>query len=222
MIMNINDLFSRIPFFRNLVSEGDIVGGSFGSLGRAVSEERELGFFEHVDTTGAVDVEIVFGDAQKVTVEGSRLSVDAVRTVVVDHELHITRELIRQSDGGRAGVRITMPAPLKTVSLHGSGDVSAEGLDQDDFHAVNTGSGDLSVTGRVVRAYYRTTGSGRVDAEALTAAEIEVKSTGSGNVKAHASEKATIVSKGSGNVNVKGWPGILHSSKTGSGNVKVR
>lgn len=215
--------FGNIVVGRDLNIFGDIVGGFSRSNGNGtvVSEERDVGFFEHVQSENSADLEVSFGDAQSVTIVGEKAALDAVTLHVTDDVLRIFfNRKIRTSRG--VVVRIVMPGLLRSITLEGSGDAVVVGVNQDDFEALLTGSGDLSVDGRANRASYQVHGSGDVRAKRLKASDVSIESHGSGDIRAHASFKADITATSSGDVTISGGPTSVDKHKSGSGGINVR
>jgi hypothetical protein len=104
------------------------------------------------------------------------------------------------------------------VGLH-DGTMSVD-TDNADRVAVDlAGSGNLTLAGRTQRLELDQSGSGKLDAEHLTANEAKVELTGSGRASVFARTTAHITVDGSGNVTVYGNPAARTVTSNGPGEV---
>lgn len=94
-----------------------------------------------------------------------------------------------------------------TLDIKASGDCDIEQLDcSGKLTASVKASGDLSVSGTAVSAFYRVAGSGDLEASALKADSVEATDTASGDLHCHALKSLVAVSRGTGTLYYSGTP----------------
>lgn len=204
-----------------------------------------------LDLGGAAPVELILaasdnvilteGDTLSIEVEGSDDAKAAVRFVVEDNVLGITREEDFWDEDDQATIRVTMPAP-RDVTLTGSGSITAQGLAENaDVSVLGSGSytgGDTEVNSLDITIG----GSGSAKFSSLLAERLEVTLGGSGGVKAAGSaesleltlagsgsadlaelkaDDAEISIAGSGSVTLQS-DGTVEANIMGSGSVRVK
>lgn len=123
--------------------------------------------------------------------------------------------------GQRVTVEITLP-DLREASIEGSGDLSLQGLHQDELDLEVTGSGTIHASGEVIRLHAAISGSGDVKAQELLAAIAELRVSGSGDIKAQATESLSARVSGSGDIKVWGNPAKRDTRVSGSGDIKFK
>lgn len=208
--------------------------------GKPKTEERAASPFDAIVTEGEVDVTVVMGDAEGVTVtcdsnlleyievetEGSTLVISERRGHNIEPRaecfaLVTAVDLFALESHGSGNLRTRgSVADLDTVLTSGSGDVLIEDLGCTEIELVTTGSGDATISGAVAHVTLRTTGSGDVEAADLMSQSALVRTTGSGDVKFHATETVDIRTTGSGDVHVWGDPGDRNEHRSGSGDIR--
>ena len=114
------------------------------------------------------------------------------------------------------GGELTITGPVKAqrveLSLTGSGTLSADGLDADQFVATVIGSGTMKLAGRTARARLSTNGPAQILAGALVANDLIVRTDGSGEMVAQARYTAAVSTAGFGAVTVYGSPACTIST----------
>lgn len=125
------------------------------------------------------------------------------------------------SDQDRLRVTVTAPG-VNRFSLHGSGDLSIEGYDQDSLTIAVNGSSDVSAVGRVRALTLDVSGSGSADLERLVTTDAVVSISGSGEADIAPTGQARIDVSGSGDVTLHTRPADLVSKVSGSGSVRQR
>lgn len=190
--------------------------------------------------TGSDKVILTQGDELSIDVEGSDEAVAAVRFVLDNGALGITREEELWDSSDKATIRVTMPAP-SDITITGSGSVEAQTLAADSDVSV-LGSGGFALgTSEVNSLDVHMSGSGsakfdQINAEALeitvagsgtlfasgTATDLEVSVAGSGGADLGELkvDRADINIAGSGSVNLQS-DGEVEANIMGSGSVIV-
>jgi hypothetical protein len=204
-----------------------------------------------VDTSGSAPPELIVagpdtvvvtqGDTLSIDVEGSDDAVAAVRFVLDDNFLGVTREQDSWDYTSAATVRVTMP-PLREVSVSGSGGAEVDALAQNAEVSLS-GSGSFSGGQVEVQTLeIGVSGSGSARFDRITAETIEIGLSGSGSVYGEGSagrleaslsgssgidfaelkaEDARISVSGSGSVSLQS-DGTVTADLSGSGSVRVK
>lgn len=183
--------------------DGPTVRGS----GRVEVREFEISAFDTFLSSGSWDVEIdvVAGAAPFLEIEGEDNILDHIVIEEDQGELRVGMERGSYSYKRQLVVRATTAA-LDGLSLEGSGDIDARGVDSADFALALAGSGDIRVEGRAQQVDVRLSGSGDIDAQGLVAEDVRVSLAGSGEVHVHAASKLEVNLAGSGDVSYRGTP----------------
>ncbi len=117
-------------------------------------------------------------------------------------------------------IEVVLPGQkFRRIGLAGSGKVLMENVNQPELALHVSGSGDLSVQGKVDRATISITGSGHARLADLGMKEFTAKVAGSGNVEAAPTDLADISISGAGNVRLLTHPAQLRSHISGSGRI---
>jgi hypothetical protein len=224
-----------------ILEENDGSGPVPVAAARADNLTYDVAEFEEISTVGPQDVVITRGDTYSVRSEGSPEALGQLEVVVDDGEL-----TIRPKDQFRvnwptlssATFYVTVPR-LERVSQAGSGDVSVDRIEGDEFEGTIAGRGKLTIadmqvdeadfriggSGNVVaagtarEASVSIGGSGRVQAGGLRSETATVSVFGSGDVALTVEDEAQVSIAGSGDVDISG-PARCSVSRMGSGNVR--
>ena len=120
---------------------------------------------------------------------------------------------------GQVLVKIMLPE-LKEVSVMGSGEVKADGVDQKKINLSVQGSGEISVSGRVDSMIASVQGSGKIKTKRLISEKADLSVQGSGKIKCWVSNSADASVMVSGDIRILGNPETLKKSVMGSGKIK--
>jgi hypothetical protein len=203
-------------------------------------EVRSLDGFIGVECDGSFDVRVEQGDSFAVAVHIDSNLLPFVRTWVSGGALHIgsDRHLATRVPGPHVTVRMpevtsatlsgsgklavvgfagTRPLSLR---LSGSGDVDFAGT-APSIDVGLDGSGDVNLAGSTDRIRLDLSGSGSIDAANLIATSGSIDLAGSGNVRATINGPADATLRGSGEIDLYGNVVLQHSSKSGSGDIRV-
>lgn len=149
---------------------------------------------------GPDKVIVTQGDTLSIDVEGNDDAVEAVRFVLDENFLGVTREQNSWDYTSAATIRVTMP-PLREVSVSGSGGAEVDALARNAEVSLS-GSGSFS--------------SGAVDVQTL---DIGVSGSGSAKFDQITAETIEIGLSGSGGVSGAGSAGRLEASLSGSSSI---
>jgi hypothetical protein len=197
---------------------------TYDGNGTRAQETRALTGFDRVLSRGVLDVAVTQADVFGLTVSIDSNLLERVVTSVS------ARTLVVEIDGGNLGGHL--PGPHVTVSLPtlsdaeliGSGQLSAEGFNEDepvsvelvgsgdltwsgeasDVEALLRGSGTLVLTGATSSADLQVGGSGVLDARALTARSASIELDGPGIISATVDGRVDARAAGGGSVELYG------------------
>jgi hypothetical protein len=193
-----------------------IAGCGFSDDGPRTTQTRELDAFTRVENRDSVDVRLHVGGPQRVRVLAGEKVIDDVQTEVHGDTLEVSFD--RDGLGGSA-VTVEANVPRLTgVTVKGSGDVDAEGVDADAFEVRSEGSADIGVEGTVRRLDLDLDGSGDADLAGLQASEAHVSVDGSGDADINAARRLAAEVQGSGDIRYHGDP-VVAQQRDGSGDI---
>lgn len=187
--------------------------------GDVVTETRDVSGFEEIDVRGSGEVTVDVTGTESLTVEADDNILPLLETNVRNGVLVLS---VESNIDPTVGPSYTITAAtLQGVSIAGSGDVTATGLDVDSFEVDIAGSGDVSPTGAAGTLAVAIAGSGRYQGEDLVAATGSVDVSGSGSAVVNVTDELDVDVAGSGNVEYIGSPTVTQSI-SGSGDVSQR
>ncbi|MCZ6596010.1 MAG: DUF2807 domain-containing protein [Planctomycetota bacterium] len=193
-------------------------GPRYHGSGVLGTQERDVADFSGLTLETWARVEITVGDAPSLRLEGDDNLLSHVQTAM--HGSNLVIDMERGSFDWERGLKIVVTTPhLTRVSIHGSGNVTATGVDAERFSAAISGSGDLSVVGRTGHLEASISGSGDLRLRGLEAATVSVSISGSGDVRVHATDELQVSISGSGDVRYTGDPRV-RKGISGSGSVR--
>jgi hypothetical protein len=218
-------------------------GHEGGGRAEQIRRDFQVGAFDRVELAGSSDVVVAVGGAPSVRAEGDSRLIERLEIRVENGVLKIGHKKGSWSfgwnkDRPRVTVHVATPS-LRGAEIVGSGNVSVDRVQADEFRGGIAGSGDLQIAalqakaarfevagsgniravGRTETADINIAGNGDVAAGALEARRANVSIAGSGNVEARAMDSADIKIMGSGDVTLSGTA-RCNVSKMGSGNAR--
>ena len=202
-----------------------------------VRKDLPVASFTGVMSDGAIDVDIVKGDAQRVEVEAPAELIALVKTDVTGgvwtittdkcystnkpFRVHITTTLLNSIgiDGsGNVHSEDVFGADKSSFSIQGSGDIIVAGVNGKSVEARIEGSGNITLNGTCTDLVANISGSGDLRAMDLSANSAKVDIQGSGDAALTAITELDARVEGSGNVRYRGKPKVT-SKVEGSGAV---
>ena len=189
--------------------------------GNPATETRSVGGVHSVSMSVPGKLEIVAGDAEKLTITGDDNVLPLVETTVERGELRIRfRERGSLNMRLKAPLRMTLAAKsIEGISVAGSGDVVANAMDARKLALSIAGSGNITLGGKAQALDVQISGSGDVKAGKLEARSASVSIAGSGDATLWARESLSASIAGSGDVRYYGDPSVQRSVM-GSGSVR--
>jgi hypothetical protein len=199
-----------------------LVAGCTVTRGSGVltSERRDVSGFDRIDVSGSARVDVTIGSEWSVVVEADDNIVPLITTTVTGDTLDIgTKSNTSFMTSNPIQVSITMPA-LTAVDVSGSGEITADDVGSaQDFTAEISGSGDVSVIGKVDRLDVSVSGSGNFDGRRLETVDATVSVSGSGEAVVWATGNLDAKVSGSGDIRYLGSPGNITTDVSGSGRI---
>ena len=209
--------------------------------GQLKKENRSVGNFTKVASSGSWDVMLAYGAAHSIQVEGDENVLSYIETKVEDNKLSIhSKKNSNIRSKNKVVIYVTLPT-LNGVNLSGSGDMIGKGNFSNDSklnlsvsgsgnikldinHAKSVecsiaGSGRILVSGKAESLLTSISGSGTVDAYGLSSNEVTARISGSGQAKVFANKSIDASISGSGDVHYKGAPESIQKRSAGSGRV---
>ncbi|RIA44008.1 putative autotransporter adhesin-like protein [Hephaestia caeni] len=199
-------------------------GDPVTAQGTGTSRNYDVTGFDQIDLRGPDDVDVRVGAAFAIQATGPADLLDKLEIVRDGDTLKVGRRGNSFSWGGEGRaikIMVTMPA-IRGASVAGSGNLSVDRVEGDDFAASASGSGDMTIGAIKTRsASFSVAGSGDINAAGTTGA-VKMNITGSGDIDAErlAATTGNIAVQGSGEVEAT-VTGNAKVSVTGSGDVEV-
>jgi hypothetical protein len=197
-------------------SDGDTtrVEGS----GNVITETRPVGDFDRISVEGFGLLNVQVGPATSLSVDAEDNVLPHLVTNVEGDTLTVgSSPDVSFSSVEEPVYTITTPA-LVSVSIAGSGDVTATGIQTGSFEVSISGSGDVEPAGVTSALDVSIDGSGDFRGEGLVAETAEVDVNGSGRALVNATDSRDASVNGSGRVTYLGDP-TLTESVSGSGSI---
>jgi hypothetical protein len=208
--------------------------------GPQTSQERDIGDVTVVELATSGDLIVIQGEDARLTITAGEEVIDRL-TSDVDGD---TLELGVDGPGGVSGeIRYELVVPrlegvelagsgdvrlddvavgdALTLTVAGSGDITAGGVDVQELTVTVSGSGDVDVEGRAEQQDVEISGSGDYLAAGLDSRTARISVEGSGNADVTVSDRLEASVSGSGNVTYGGDPSV-DSRIDGSGEIEPR
>jgi hypothetical protein len=174
--------------------------------------------FDEISVAGFGEVIVAVGPGASLIVEAEDNVLPYLVTDVVGDTLEISSEDdISFRDVEEPTYTVTVPS-LDTVTIAGSGSVTASGVGGESFKVTISGSGDVTPEGSVTSVDVTIAGSGTFLGAGLVSSEGTVSISGSGTVVVHATGTLEASIAGSGNITYLGDPELTQSI-AGSGSI---
>ena len=199
--------------------DDDLLGDGVRGSGNVVTESRVVSGFDEIVLLGSGDVIVSVTGTESLTIEAEDNILPLLTSEVRDGRLELGSD---SSFSTSEGITYTITAAdFDGLTIRGSADVVASGIDSDSFDATVTGSGDIDAAGTTEDLTVRISGSGDFRGVDLTATTADVDISGSGSVVVNASDELDVSIRGSGDVEYIGNPALTQNI-TGSGSISPR
>jgi len=195
------------------VDHRPIVQGS----GHVVQQRRDVGDFRRVETLGSEDVDVRFGPTRSVVIAADDNILPLLSSRVVGGTLKFES---RGSYRMRGPIRVWITTPrLDEFKTVGSGNVVIHDVNSSSLKLSLHGSGDIQANGRTQQLDLALMGSGRARLADLLATDVSAGVFGSGDAIIRATGKLDAQMFGSGSLRYLGNPKSMRSSHFGSGRI---
>jgi hypothetical protein len=186
--------------------------------GTTRTEAREVPAFDAIEVSGALRLEVAHGPKQSLAITADDNLLPLLTSEVTGTTLVIEpRKSIRPSTEVR--IAAVLARPLRSVTASGSVTGSITAIEGPELSIRISGSGELTLAGKVSRLSVDISGSGDIDSLGLAADDLELHITGSGEARVHAEKTLAVDISGSGTVRYRGSPQVTRSI-SGSGSVE--
>lgn len=217
--LNINNtvIINNNTYERNSTSHPTVEGS-----GRAKTKQLPPTFFNKVVLEGAMDIDIKIGDTTSIELTADDNLIDLIdikakaSTLIVGFTQNSSFSSITPIT-----VKLTTPS-LTAVEIKGTGDISVDGLNEDNFNAVVMGCGDIYLSGKSHAASFEIMGNGDITASALTVNSLVARVMGNGDMEVVAIESLDAKVMGNGDIDVINTPKSVVTSSLGNGDINIK
>jgi len=210
-----------------LTTAAIVSGNSFAfheEHGEDVKEDRALDSFTKIRVKGAIELKLVAGKDQKVTIETAQDRIKDVETfvrgdtLVIDMNGDKRRNYWRDVD---VDVYISMPT-LEGIEVMGAVDAEVSGVDSERLVIDIKGAADLDMAGKCGQLELDVKGAGDINAKDLKCENVEVDVRGAGSASIFASNEIDADVAGVASVTVYGKPKSVRKHVGGIGSINIR
>ncbi len=187
--------------------------------GQIKTEQRQVGEFTRVDASGFLQLEWHQGAPSfTLTTDGNLLS--HITASMEGDRLTIGLEgAIAPSDGVKL---VITSASLGGAELSGALDFTAGPVTVPKFILQTSGAAKVTLTGKVKSLLAELTGASKLEAEGLSAEDVELSVTGAGKADVMATNLLHASITGAGEVAYSGNPKTVEKKIMGAGSIKPR
>lgn len=187
--------------------------------GNVVKDARKVEAFEEVEVSGALEVEVVSGEAHGVVVETDENLLPYVHTAVSGRSLRL--KTTKNLDPTKLVVRVTAPK-LTRVEASGASEIDVRGLEGERFELELSGASEVKLSGAVKRLDVEASGAADVDASDLVAERVDVEGSGASSFSVHATDALFVDLSGAGNVSYAGDPEQVKTDLSGAASIEKK
>jgi len=203
-----------------LLYQFDVFGGSSSSTtegsGVPATQARDVAAFTSIELAGSNNVLIRVGEKQSIAVRADDNLLDRVKTEVQSGKLVIANTPGSLTTKSPMRVEVKVPT-LNAVTLSGSGNIVANGVETQSLRVSLPGSGTITGSGTTARLDVTVGGSGTVQFTRLVANDVRAVVSGSGSIFITATKRLDASVSGSGAILYAGNPQDVTKSVTGNG-----
>jgi len=185
--------------------------------GQIKTEERQVGAFANVDTSGSFEIEWQNGSpALRITTDENLLPY--IENDVSEDTLHLrTRDHIWPTHG----IKIVISSPTRTGGrIRGAVKLTVKQLSGPTFALESKGASEVTLDGHVDRLLVDMTGASQLAAAGLQAKTAEISTTGAGDSEVAVTDTLNVAITGAGKVTYSGNPATIKKQITGAGSIR--
>jgi len=211
------------------LATGSLVSGNSFAFhdddhGEDIKEDRSFDTFTKIRVKGAIELHLVAGKDQKVTIETAENRMKDVETYVRGDTL-----VIDMSDNNRRNywhdVEVDVTIDMKTlegIEVMGAVDADVTGIDSDRLEIEIKGAADLDIEGKCGELDLDVKGAGDISASDLRCESVEVDVKGAGNASVYATSSVEADVAGVASISVYGKPKTVRKHVGGLGSISIR
>ncbi len=184
--------------------------------GQIKTEERQVGAFASVDTSGSFEIEWQNGSpALRITTDENLLPY--IENDVSEDTLHLrTRDHIWPTHG----IKIVISSPTRTGGrTRGAVKLTVKQLSGPTFALESKGASEVTLSGNIDRLLVDMTGASQLAAAGLQTKTAEISTTGAGDAEVAVSDTLNVAITGAGKVTYSGNPATIKKQITGAGSI---
>jgi hypothetical protein len=189
--------------------------------GKVISETRSVSGFDSVAMFGSGKLVIEQGETESVTVTADDNLLPRLPSEVRGGKLQLGGTGLVNLQATQEVVYTIKLRALDGISVVGSGEVVATGVNTERLEIEGSGSSDFTIQGRAQQLDVEISGSGSYQGEELASEVASVQISGSGSAIVAASQRLDVAVSGSGSVEYIGDPEVSQEVH-GSGSVRRR
>jgi hypothetical protein len=185
--------------------------------GQIKTEERQVGAFANVDTSGSFEIEWQNGSpALRITTDENLLPY--IENDVSEDTLHLrTRDHIWPTHG----IKIVISSPTRTGGrTRGAVKLTVKQLSGPTFALESKGASEVTLSGNIDRLLVDMTGASQLAAAGLQTKTAEISTTGAGDSEVAVSDTLNVAITGAGKVTYSGNPATIKKQITGAGSIR--
>ena len=185
--------------------------------GQIKTEERQVGAFANVDTSGSFEIEWQNGSpALRITTDENLLPY--IENDVSEDTLHLrTRDHIWPTHG----IKIVISSPTRTGGrTRGAVKLTVKQLSGPTFALESKGASEVTLSGNIDRLSVDMTGASQLAAAELQTKTAEISTTGAGDAEVAVTDTLKVVITGAGKVTYSGNPPTIKKQITGAGSIR--
>jgi len=182
--------------------------------GKDVEEDRALDTFTKIRVKGAIELHLVAGKDQKVTIETGKNRMQDVETYVRGDTLVIDMDTDRHDNYWHnvdVEVYISMQS-FEGIEVMGAVDADIKGVDSDNIEIEIKGAAEIDIEGRCGELELDVKGAGDISARDLKCESVSVDVKGAGSAEVFASDKVDADVAGVASIDIYGKPKTVHKS----------
>lgn len=193
------------------------------SLAKEVTETRDVTEFTKIQIKGAIELKVVAGADQKVTVTTDDRYIHKITTEVSRGTLVIDMDDFDWDDHHDEEILVNVSMKmLRELIVDGAVDAEIENIDSEEITLTVNGAGDIEIDGKCKELEVDIRGAGDINARDLKCEMTEVNIFGAGDADVYASKEITAKLMGVGDVTVWGNPSKINRSIFGLGDFNVK
>jgi hypothetical protein len=185
--------------------------------GNIKTDQRTIGAFSTVDTSGAFTIEWRNG-APALSITTDENLFPSIDSHVSSDTLHVrTRENIWPTHG----IKVVISSPTRTgAKISGAVKLSANQLSGLRFAFQSTGASEVKLDGNIDELLADMTGASELNASALQTKTAEISTTGAADAEIAVAETLKVAITGAGKVSYSGNPKTIEKHITGAGSIR--